>query len=100
MTYQSDLLEAADDLYTLAGVPAVFTDRDLSTSTVTAIVEYDLQQFGEVADISGMTATISVRVSEMTLAPRSRTTFFVNGEDYTVDSTLLSDEIEHRVLVA
>lgn len=100
MTLASDLVVAIDELYEFGGIEATFTDRDGSQKSVTAIVEYDLQQYGEVAEIAGKTATISVRVSELALPPRSRTTYTVGSTVFTVDSILLSDELEHRALVA
>lgn len=100
-----DFKSAIDEVYDALGVPATYTDRDGATQCVTAIVEYDLQQFGTVADISGKTAVISVRVSEMAEKPRRGETYTVKEDGctetvYTVDSTPYADELEHRALVA
>ncbi|MEE4250695.1 MAG: hypothetical protein V2I38_08910 [Alcanivoracaceae bacterium] len=100
MTLASDLQQAITDLYTIAGISATYTDRDSATQSVTAIVEYDLQQFSDIANVAGSTALISVRVSEMANPPRRGETYTVGSEVYTVDSILLSDDLEHRALVA
>ena len=100
MTLESDFLDSVNAIYEVAGVCATFTDRDSATTEVTAIVEYDLQQYGQVAEIAGKTATVSVRVSELALPPRRGETYTVGSTVYVVDSILLSDELEHRALVA
>ena len=100
MTLASEFLDSVDAIYGVVGVPATFTDRDSSATAVTAIIEYDLQQYGGVAEIAGKTATISVRVSELALPPRRGETYTIGSTVYTVDSILLSDELEHRALVA
>lgn len=100
MTFQSDIDAGADEIYTIAGVSATYTDRDSATQSVTALVEYDLQQWGDVAEIAGKTAVVSVRVSEMANPPRRGESYTIGGTVYVVDSILLSDDIEHRALVA
>ena len=100
MTFQSDLSTGIDDVYALAGIAATYTDRDSTATSVTALVEYDLQQWGTVAEIAGKTAVVSVRVSEMPHPPRRGESYTIGGTAYVVDSVLLSDELEHRTLVA
>ena len=100
MTLASELVIAIDAIYEVGGVAAVYTDRDSATTNVKAVVEYDLQTFGDVADVAGKTAIVSVRVSELAYPPRRGETYTVNGTVYTVDSILVSDELEHRALVA
>ena len=100
MAFQSDLQVGIDEVYSLAGVTATYTDRDSATQSVTALVEYDLQQWGTVAEIAGKTAVVSVRVSEMAYPPRRGESYTIGATVYRVDSILLSDELEHRALVA
>jgi len=89
-----------DCIYSQFAVPVTYTDRDGASQTVQAIVLHDLQQFGEVADISGKTVAISVRVSEMAYPPRRGETYTVGARVYTVDSTIAVDELEHTALIA
>jgi hypothetical protein len=89
-----------DEVYSALGVEAIYTDRNGATQCITAIIEHDLQQFGNVADISGKTAVVSVRVSEMADKPRRGDTYTVGDTVYTVDSIPYADELEHRALVA
>lgn len=100
MTFQSDLNTGIDEVYALAAIAATYTDRDSATTAVTALVEYDLQQWGNVAEIAGKTAVVSVRVSEMAYPPRRGETYTIDGTVYVVDSILRADELEHAALVA
>lgn len=95
----ADFQSAIDEVYAALGVSATYTDRDGATQCVTAIIEHDLQQFGNVADISAATAVISVRVSQMAEKPRRTETYTIDGTVYTVDSIPYADELEHRALV-
>ena len=89
-------------IYDRLGDPAVYTDRTSSMTDCTVIVDKDLARYGDVAEISGMTAVVSVRVSEVSERPYRRETFTISetGEVFTVDSVLESDGFEHRCLVA
>lgn len=100
MTWASDLASGIDDIYRVFAVSATYTDRVAATQTVSAIVSLDLQQFGSVADVSGKTAAISVRVSDMALPPRRGETYTIGAKVYTVDSIITADELEHTALVA
>lgn len=95
-----DFGPAIDEVYSALGDAAIYTDRNGATQSVLAIVEFDLQQFGNVADIGGKTAVVSVRVSEMADKPRRGDTYTVGDTVYTVDSIPYADELEHRALVA
>lgn len=99
MTYLDDMTAAAKDMYSLFGVSCDYAGRD-TDKTVTAIIEHDIAQYGDVIDISGMVATISVRVSEMAYPPRRGDTYTIAGKTYVVDSPVRADEIEHVMLVA
>jgi len=87
-------------IYDAAGVTATFTDRDANESTVTVLVEYNLGVYGEVADVSGMTAAISARKTDMAFSPRRGETYTVNGTVYTVDSVITETELEHTAITA
>lgn len=97
---QDDFLDGIHDLYQLAGVPVIHTSRAGAKTRVTGIVEYDLTQWGDVAEIAGQRALVSVRVSELALPPLRGETYTVGDTTYTVDSVLLSDDLEHRAFVA
>jgi hypothetical protein len=95
----TDFQAAVDEVYATLGVEATYTDRDGATQCLTAIIEHDLQQFGNVADIAGKTAVVSVRVSELAERPRRGETYTVGTTVYTVDSIPYADDLEHRALV-
>lgn len=102
MTFQSDQSHCADQIYTFAGVPAVFRERDGTRDCrVTVVITYDLNQWGDVAEIAGKSAVISVRKSEVELTPRRGSTFTLNNGDdvYLVDQAIVSDDLEHTLLV-
>lgn len=100
MTYASDMDAGIASVYDFASVPCTYTDRDSVTTTVNAIVEHDLYKYGDTVEIAGKVAIISVRVSEMTYAPRRGETYTIGSTVYVVDSVVRSDELEHAVLVA
>ena len=100
MTFLADSQSAIDDIYTVGAVAATHTDRDSSTTAVHAVVEYDINQYGEVAEIAGMTALVSVRVSELAYPPRQGETYTIGGTVYVVDTVLFADDLEHRAIVA
>ena len=100
MTYKTDMLEGIDAIYENGGVEALFSARDFSETTVTAIVDYNLSNYGEVANITGMSAVISVRRSELANVPKQREIFTVDGVEYSVASQIRADELEHAVIVA
>ena len=89
-----------DEIYDAAGDTVVFTDRDGVETTVTAIMVYDLLTYGEVADITALTASISVRKSELEYAPRRGETYKLGYKVYTVDQVITEDDLEHTALVA
>lgn len=100
MTLASDMLTGADSLYGALASPAVHVDRSGAKTSVSAILVHDLQQYGEVADITGKTAAVSVRVSDLAFPPRRGEQYIIGGKTYTVDSLVSADELEHTVLVA
>jgi len=100
VTLASAFQDGINDLYRAAGVSAVFTNTAGATSTVTVLIEYDLSVYGDVAEVSQATATISVKKSDMDLPPRRGELFTIGSATFRVSSTLRSDELEHTVLVA
>lgn len=89
-----------DALFTAGGVSATYTERNGSPVTVTVLVDYDLEPYGDTAEVSSATATIAVRVSEVQYPPRQGDTFQVGAETFVVASPVNSDELEHRSLVS
>jgi len=100
VTLVSEFQAGLDDLYAAAGVPFTFTNTAGATSTVVAIIDYDLTNYGDVAEVSQATASISVRKSDMEFPPRRGETFTTGSKTLRVSSTLNSDDLEHTVLVA
>ena len=99
MTLAEDLQRAIDAIYSARNTEeCIYTPLTGDAKTVRAIIEHDLQQYGDVADVSGKTAVISVRASELGYGPRRNETYTIGGKVYTVDSLLASDELEHRAL--
>lgn len=100
MTLADSLTRAINTIYSDRNtVPCVYTNRDGVTQTVRAIPEYDLTTYGDTLEVSGKTAIIGVRASEMA-APRNGETYTIDGTVYRIDSLVASDELEHRALVA
>ena len=87
------------DIYAY-GVPATHTDKDDVETSATVLVDYDLSTYGDTAEVSQATATISVRVSELALAPRRGDTFVVGAKTFIVSLTQSSDELEHVAMVS
>jgi hypothetical protein len=89
-----------DDIYATAGDAVLFIARDGTQTAVTAIVIYDLAIYGEVADISAVTAAVSVRKAELALSPLRGEIYRFNGRDYVVDEVVAEDDLEHTATVA
>lgn len=100
MTLASDLSDGLDAVYDYAGVACTYTDRNGAITEVTAIIDYALSQYGDVADVAGKTAVISVRVSDLADRPRRAETYTIAGTVYSVDSIIRADDLEHVALVA
>jgi hypothetical protein len=99
MGYSTDIAVATDAMYELFGVSCAYTGQDAAV-TVTAIIEHDLAQYGDVFDVSGMTATVSVRISEKADIPRRGDKYTIGGKVYVIDSPVRADTVEHVMLVA
>jgi len=89
-----------DAVYKTGGVAATYIDKDGNSSAVTVIVVYDLNTYGDQAEVQKATATVSVRVSEVPAPPRRGEQFTVGAKTYRVVSVQTSDELEHTALVA
>lgn len=89
-----------NSLYAAAGVPATYINQSGTSTSVTAIVLFDLSSYGESVEVQQATATVSVRVSEVAQAPRRGERFVVGSTTYRVISVQSSDELEHTSLVA
>lgn len=100
VTLANAFLDGLDRMYTIGGVSASYTDKDDSTKAVTALVNYDLSNYGDVAEVAQATATVSVRASELANIPRRGETFVIGSETFVVGGSLQSDELEHTVLVS
>ena len=99
MSLNDEFRDGIDDIYAVAGVLSTYTDGDGSALSLTVIVDHNLQQYGDSAEVQRATAALSVRVSEVALPPRKNETFLINSTTYTVDSVISSDDLEHTVLV-
>lgn len=97
------LSRATDRVYSAFGLAATYTDRNGVITPCTVLVEQDLARYGETAQVNVKTAVISVRVGEVTGAPRRAEVFTLSDAPntvYTVDSLQASDSLEHKVFVA
>lgn len=95
------LAKATDRVYSGFGEAATYTDRNGVITPCTVLVEQDLTRYGEVAQVNVKTAVLSVRLAEVSSAPRRAETFaLTGGATYTVDSLQASDALEHKVFVA
>ena len=98
--FQDEIASGLDEIYIAAGVEALFTDVDGKETAVTALVNYDLQFYGDTADITAVTAAVSVRKTEIALSPRRGARYKIGLKTYIVDSVVTEDELEHVSLVA
>lgn len=98
----SAFARAADRVYARLGETATYAQKPPGTVTkaVTVMVERNLTQYGTTISIQERTAVLSVRSSELALAPRRGDTFTLatGGTVFAVESQLTSDtSIEHKV---
>ncbi len=98
--FQSGITRALDRIYTTAGEDATHTDRNSVPTPCRVLVDTDLTRYGEQAQVNVRTAVISVRVSQVAVAPRAADTFLLGTKTWRVDSLQGSDALEHRVFVA
>jgi len=96
------ILDGMDAAYDFMGEAAIYTERDATAHDVVVILERNLSQYGEVAQVAGKTAIVRVRVSDVPNAPLRGETFSLSasGEVLTVDNTLQWDGTEHLVVCA
>jgi hypothetical protein len=100
VTLANAFIDGINRIYSTCGVAATHTDRDDTESSVTVIVDYDLSNYGDTAEVAQATATLSVRTSELSDIPRRGDTFVVGSRTFVVGGSLQSDELEHTVLVS
>ena len=100
-TLTSAFAKAADRVYSRLGEAAVYAQKPPGTVTksVTVMVERNLTHYGATIQIQERTAVVSVRSSDIALAPRRGDTFtLATGTVFAVESQLTSDtSIEHKV---
>lgn len=91
-----------DAIYDAFGEPAFIESADGYRIDCKAIVERDISQYGDVADISAATAVLSVRKADVPEKPRRKEliTLTESCESFRIDNVILSDEFEHRFLAA
>jgi hypothetical protein len=100
VTLANAFIDGMNRLYAIGGVSSTYTDRDDAEKAVTVLVDYDLSNYGDTAEVAQATATISVRASEVEFLPRRGDTFLVGSRTFVVGGSLQSDELEHTVLVS
>jgi hypothetical protein len=86
-------------IYELMGEACVYRDKQGWNTNCSVMVERDLSQYGETANVQGVTAVLSVRRSEVADRPRRGDTFeMADGcTVFTVESVSISDDFEHQV---
>lgn len=103
MTDFTDMLSDGIELmYEEFGEPAKYTTRNAEGPCyITVVVERNLSQYGEVAQVSGKTAVVRIRTAEVPQEPLRGETFCIHGkETLTVDSVFARDGWEWWVLTA
>lgn len=102
----TDFTDTLDDgielMYEEFGESAQYTERDAANPrTVTVVVERNLSQYGDVAQVAGKTAVVRVRITDVDKEPLRGETFVVaGGETLVVDSVFARDGWEWWVLTA
>lgn len=97
----SSLSAMVDAVYATFGVGATYLDRNGSSADLTIVVDRNLGNYGEVAQVAARQAVLCVRTSELPDGPRRGETFTtVDGDIFVVDSLVQGDELEHRALAA
>lgn len=96
---------AVDRIYAQFGVAATFTARDQAAHACTVLLDHNLAPYGDVARVAGKTVAVSLRIAEVPELPRRGDVIEITagklaGRIYTVDSVVMSDALEHRVLAA
>lgn len=100
-SFASLIARGTDRVYARFGEPATYTDKLGASLPVVVVVERNLTQYGQVASVQGKTAVINVRVSEVASTPRRGDSFaLASGEVLVVESLMLSDGIEHKMVAA
>lgn len=91
-----------DAIYASLGESAVYEDRDGWRTECTVIPQRDLNQYGNTVEVNARSFILAVRRTEVDARPRKNEVFELAGDDrrLTIDSVVLSDEFEHRVLVS
>ena len=100
--YTDTLADGIDVMYDEMGEPAHYTERGAATPHgVTAVIERNLSQYGEVAQVAGKTAVVRVRRAEVAQEPLRGESFALAGsETLIVDSVIARDGWEWWVLTA
>lgn len=86
------------ELYEVFAQPLAYRPAgDSSAQSVAGVVDFEMRRFGEDARVSGKTAVVSVRASEVPDRPRRGDEFELeDGTVLRVDNILRSDGYEHE----
>lgn len=88
-----------DNLYLRNADRAVYVDADGASLSVLTLVDHNLAQYGDVAEIKAGSVIVAMRVSEVKDRPRREDTIaLADGDTYYIDSVLSSDGYEHRCI--
>lgn len=97
--FSTAFIDGLGSIYELMGESCVYRDKQGWNTSCSVMVERDLSQYGDAANVQGVTAVISVRKSEVAERPRRGETFeLADGcTIFTVESVAVSDDFEHQV---
>lgn len=99
------LSRATNRAYAIFGESALFTARDETTRECTVLLDHNLSQYGDIAQVSAKSVVVAVRLLDVPEMPRKGDLFEITSGKYagrtvTVSSVVSSDEFEHKALAS
>lgn len=99
------LSRATNRAYALFGEAAHFSARDEAARACTVLLDHNVAQYGDTAQVTAKTVVVAVRTCEVPDLPRKGDVFDITAGQYAgralvVSSVVGSDEFEHKVFAA
>lgn len=99
------IASSVDRIYAVFGMAALFAARDDAARACTVLVDTNLSQYGDTAQVTAKTVVVALRTSEVPDLPRKGDVIDITagqfaGRSLVVASVVSSDEYEHKVFAA